>query len=44
VPCQPGVVVPASVPHGVKAIERFKMLLVMIREPAPDAGGVPSAL
>jgi quercetin dioxygenase-like cupin family protein len=25
---------PANVPHALKAVERFKMLLVMIREPA----------
>jgi len=25
---------PANVPHALKALERFKMLLVMIREPA----------
>jgi quercetin dioxygenase-like cupin family protein len=25
---------PADVPHALKALERFKMLLVMIREPA----------
>jgi quercetin dioxygenase-like cupin family protein len=26
------IVLPAGVPHAVKAVERFKMLLVMIRE------------
>lgn len=25
---------PANVPHALKAVERFKMMLVMIREPA----------
>jgi len=28
------VLMPANVPHALKAVERFKMLLVMIREPA----------
>lgn len=26
------IVMPADVPHGLKAIEKFKMLLIMIRE------------
>ncbi len=29
------VLMPANIPHALKAVERFKMLLVMIREPAP---------
>jgi quercetin dioxygenase-like cupin family protein len=28
------IVMPANVPHALRAIERFKMLLIMIREPA----------
>lgn len=28
------ILMPAHVPHALKAVERFKMLLVMIREPA----------
>lgn len=28
------ILMPANVPHALKAVERFKMLLVMIREPA----------
>ena len=28
---------PANVPHAVAAVERFKMLLVMIRDPEPAA-------
>ena len=27
------ILMPANVPHALKAIERFKMLLIMIREP-----------
>lgn len=27
------ILMPANVPHALKAVERFKMLLVMIREP-----------
>ena len=29
------VVMPANIPHAVKATTRFKMLLTMIRDPAP---------
>jgi quercetin dioxygenase-like cupin family protein len=28
------ILMPAGVPHALKAVERFKMLLIMIREPA----------
>ena len=28
------IVMPAGVPHALQAVERFKMMLVMIREPA----------
>lgn len=28
------IIMPANVPHALKAVERFKMVLVMIREPA----------
>ncbi|MGE5229540.1 MAG: cupin domain-containing protein, partial [Deltaproteobacteria bacterium] len=28
------IVMPANVPHALQAVERFKMMLVMIREPA----------
>jgi quercetin dioxygenase-like cupin family protein len=28
------IVMPANVPHALHAVERFKMMLVMIREPA----------
>jgi quercetin dioxygenase-like cupin family protein len=28
------IVMPAGVPHALRAVERFKMLLVMVREPA----------
>jgi quercetin dioxygenase-like cupin family protein len=28
------VIMPAAVPHGLKAVTRFKMLLVMIKKPA----------
>jgi len=27
------ILMPANVPHALKAVERFKMLLIMIREP-----------
>jgi len=27
------ILMPANIPHALKAVERFKMLLVMIREP-----------
>lgn len=29
-------IMPANIPHAVKAVERFKMLLVMIREKVND--------
>lgn len=29
------IVMPAHVPHAVKAVQRFKMLLTMIKEPQP---------
>jgi quercetin dioxygenase-like cupin family protein len=29
------VLMPANIPHGLHAVDPFKMLLVMIREPAP---------
>jgi quercetin dioxygenase-like cupin family protein len=32
------VVMPADVPHALRALKPLKMLLVMIREPAADAG------
>ena len=28
------ILMPANIPHAVKAVERFKMMLTMIREPA----------
>lgn len=28
------ILLPANIPHAVKAIEKFKMMLVMIKEPA----------
>ena len=28
------IIMPAAVPHGLKAVTRFKMLLVMIKKPA----------
>lgn len=28
------IMLPANIPHAVKAIERFKMMLVMVKEPA----------
>lgn len=28
------ILMPANIPHALKAVERFKMLLTMIREPA----------
>jgi quercetin dioxygenase-like cupin family protein len=36
VPAKTGqtVLMPANVPHAVNAITRFKMLLIMVREPA----------
>ena len=27
------ILMPANIPHALKAVERFKMLLTMIREP-----------
>ena len=33
------VVMPANVPHAVKAAQRFKMLLVMLRKPAGKRSG-----
>lgn len=30
------VIMPADVPHSVRAVERFKMLLIMIREKSSD--------
>lgn len=32
------VIMPANIPHDVQAEERFKMLLIMIREKAKEAG------
>ncbi|MBI4954760.1 MAG: cupin domain-containing protein [Myxococcales bacterium] len=32
------VLMPANVPHALHATEPFKMLLVMVREPAPPRG------
>ncbi|MCC6522244.1 MAG: cupin domain-containing protein [Polyangiaceae bacterium] len=32
------VLMPANVPHALHAAEPFKMLLVMVREPAPPRG------
>ena len=34
---------PADVPHAVQAIERFKMLLIMIRDKPPQAPPAPGA-
>jgi quercetin dioxygenase-like cupin family protein len=28
------IIMPAGIPHGLKAVKRFKMLLVMIKKPA----------
>ena len=37
------IVMPANVPHALHAVERFKMMLVMIREPLADERDARSA-
>lgn len=32
------IIMPANIPHAVKAVERFKMLLTMVRQPATGQG------
>lgn len=35
------IIMPASIPHAVKAVRRFKMMLIMIHESKGESAGLP---